>query len=174
MTLTYRQERLLRRADRALTESDPDLASMLSIFAQITAAERLPAWEQLGARLTRALSVLLWPVAAVVFLAFFIADGEIRPATASGAAVRRHTLCLCLKLLGRALAVKRAPGGGQAHVEQVESQAGDPLQEPLEGALIGYLGAQRGRALAHADVTVLELRAQRGTRLACEGDLIRS
>ncbi len=65
MTLSYRQERLLRRADRVLCQSDPDLASMLSIFARITAPERLPAWEQLGARLTRALSVLLWPVAAV-------------------------------------------------------------------------------------------------------------
>ena len=69
MTLTYRQERLLRRADRALSESDPDLATMLSIFARITAAEGLPAWEQLGARLTRALTIALWPVAALVFLA---------------------------------------------------------------------------------------------------------
>ena len=102
MTLTYRQERLLRRADRELSESDPDLASMLSIFARVTAAERLPDWEQLGARLTRALSVLLWPVAAVVFLAFFIADGEIRPARACAAEVRRRTLRLCLKLLRRA------------------------------------------------------------------------
>jgi hypothetical protein len=102
MTLPYRQERLLRRTDRALRESDPHLASMLSIFARITAAERLPAWEQLGARLTRALSALLWPVAAVVFLAFFIADGEIRPATACGAEVRRRALRLCLKLLRRA------------------------------------------------------------------------
>ena len=102
MTLTYRQERLLRRADRALSESDPDLATMLSIFAQISAAEGLPAWEQLGARLTRALTIALWPVAALVFLAYFIADGEIRPATASGAAMRRRALCLCLKLLGRA------------------------------------------------------------------------
>jgi hypothetical protein len=102
MTLSYRQERLLRRADRELSKSDPDLASMLSIFARVTAAERLPDWEQLGARLTRALSVLLWPVAAIVFLAFFIADGEIRPATACGAEVKRRTLRLCLKLLGRA------------------------------------------------------------------------
>jgi hypothetical protein len=103
MTLPYRQERALRRADRALTQSDPELASMLSIFARIASpGESLPAWEQLGERLTRALSVLLWPVAAVVFLAFFIADGEIRPATASGAAVRRRTLRWCLTLLGRA------------------------------------------------------------------------
>jgi hypothetical protein len=102
MTLSYRQERLLRRADRELTESDPDLASMLSIFARIAASDRLPAWEQLGARLTRGLSVLLWPVAALVFLAVFMVDGEIRPATARGAAARRRALRRCLKLLGRA------------------------------------------------------------------------
>ncbi len=38
MTLLYRQERLLRRTDRALCRSDPDLASMLSIFARLAAA----------------------------------------------------------------------------------------------------------------------------------------
>jgi hypothetical protein len=102
MTLSYRQERLLRRADRALSQSDPDLATMLTIFARITATETLPAREQLGARLTRALSLLLWPVAAVAFLVLFMADGEIRPAKAWGAAVRRRALCLCLRLLGRA------------------------------------------------------------------------
>ena len=52
MTLPYRQERLLRRTDRALSRVRPHLASMLSIFARITAAERLPAWEQLRPRLT--------------------------------------------------------------------------------------------------------------------------
>jgi hypothetical protein len=70
--------------------------------------------------------------------------------------------------------VGSAPGGRQAHVEQVESQAGDPLQESLEGALIRYFGAKRGRTGAHAHVAVVELRAQRGTRLASEGNLIRS
>jgi hypothetical protein len=70
--------------------------------------------------------------------------------------------------------VRSALGGRQAHVEQVESQAGDPLQDSLEGALIWYFDAKRGRAGAHADVAVVELRAQRGTRLASEGNLIRS
>jgi len=50
MTLPYRQERLLRRADHALRRSDPDLASMLSIFARLTAAEGMPAREQLRPR----------------------------------------------------------------------------------------------------------------------------
>jgi len=47
MTLPYRQERLVRRADRVLRRSDPDLASMLSIFARLAAAEGMPAREQL-------------------------------------------------------------------------------------------------------------------------------
>ena len=64
MTLPYRQERLLRRTDRALSESDPDLASMLSIFARMTAAEGLPAWEQRRPRLAWVGRAALWPVAA--------------------------------------------------------------------------------------------------------------
>ncbi len=88
MTLPYRQERLLRRTDRALSESDPDLAAMMSIFALITAAERLPAWEQLRPRLSWAWDALLWPVAVVVFLVVFVAGGGSRAATACSAAVR--------------------------------------------------------------------------------------
>jgi hypothetical protein len=59
-----RQERFLRRTDRAIRRSDPDLASMLSIFARITAAERMPAREQLRPRLAWAWRVLLAPVTA--------------------------------------------------------------------------------------------------------------
>lgn len=46
-----RQGRLLRRAERALCRSDPGLASMLSIFTRLAAAERMPAQEQLRPRL---------------------------------------------------------------------------------------------------------------------------
>jgi hypothetical protein len=101
MTLPYRQERLLRRADRALCQSDPDLASMLSIFARITAPERLPAWEQLRPKLTWALNVLLWPVAAAAFLVVFVAGGGSRAATACSVAVSRRVLRLCLNPLRR-------------------------------------------------------------------------
>ena len=101
MTLPYRQERLLRRTDRALSESDPHLASMLSIFARITAAERLPAWEQLRPRLSWAWGALLWPAAVVVFLVVFVAGGGSRAATACSVAVSRRVLRLCLNPLRR-------------------------------------------------------------------------
>jgi hypothetical protein len=111
MSLPYRQERLLRRTDRALSESDPDLAAMLSIFALIAAAERLPAWEQLRPGLTRIWGVLLWPVAAVAFLAVFVAGGGSRAATACGAAVRGRGLRWCLRPPRRAHGVGRGASG---------------------------------------------------------------
>jgi hypothetical protein len=79
MSLPYRQERLLRRADRALCQSDPDLASMLSIFARITASERLPAWEQLRPKAAWARRVLLWPVAAAAFSSSSSPAGALKP-----------------------------------------------------------------------------------------------
>jgi len=94
MTLPYRQERLLRRTERALSASDPDLATMLSIFTRITVAERLPARAQLRSRLTWAWSVLLWPVAAAAFLVVFVAGGGSRAAAACSAAARSRVLLL--------------------------------------------------------------------------------
>ena len=86
MTLAYRQERLLRRADHALRRSDPDLATMLSIFTRLTAAEAMPARERLRPRLPWAWRGLLWLVAAVtfvvVFAVVFAAGGGSRAATA--------------------------------------------------------------------------------------------
>ena len=89
MTLPYSQERLVRRADRVVRRSDPDLASMLSIFAQLTAAEGMPAREQLRPQLHWAWRVLLWPAAAAAFLAVFAAGGGSRAAAACGTAARR-------------------------------------------------------------------------------------
>jgi hypothetical protein len=88
MTLPYRQERVLRRADHALRRSDPYLASMLSIFAQLTMADGMPAGEQLRSQRTWAWRVLLWPGAAAAFLVAFIAGGGARAGRACGAASR--------------------------------------------------------------------------------------
>jgi Protein of unknown function (DUF3040) len=93
MTLPYREERQLRRVDHALRRSDPDLASLLSVFARLNAAEAMPARERLRPHPSWARRVLLWPVAAVAFLvaalAFlvvFAAGGGLTAAMACGAA----------------------------------------------------------------------------------------
>jgi hypothetical protein len=49
MSLPGRQRRRLRRIDAAVCRSDPHLASMLSIFARLTAGEAMPGREQLRA-----------------------------------------------------------------------------------------------------------------------------
>jgi hypothetical protein len=97
MTLPYREERLLRRVDNALRRSDPDLASLLSIFARLNAAEAMPARERLRPQPNWAWRGLLWPVAAVAFLVaalsflvVFAAGGGVAAALACGATpVRR-------------------------------------------------------------------------------------
>ena len=93
MTLPYREERLLRRVDQALRWSDPDLASLLSVFARLNAAEAMPARERLRPQPRWAWRVLLWPVAAVAslvaalaFLVVFAAGGGLTAAMACGAA----------------------------------------------------------------------------------------
>jgi hypothetical protein len=59
-----------------------------------------------------------------------------------------------------------------AHVDELEAEAGDPLQESLQGALIYEASMKRGRAGAHADFAVVELRPQQAARLADESDLV--
>jgi hypothetical protein len=93
MTLPHREERLLLRVDQALRRSDPDLASRLSLFALLNAAEAMPARERLRPRPSWAWRVLLWPaaavaflVAALVFLVVFAAGGGTTAAMACGAA----------------------------------------------------------------------------------------
>jgi hypothetical protein len=104
MTLPYRQERLLRRADYALRRSDPYLASMLSIFAQLTAAEVMPAGEQLRPQQTWPSRVLLWLVAAAALLVVFAVGARARCGRAIGAAFR----ALCQRVSGQP--VKSAAG----------------------------------------------------------------
>jgi hypothetical protein len=90
VTLPYRQGRLLRRAERALCRSDPALASMLSIFARLAEAERMPAWEQLRPRLPWVRRVLRWPAAAAVFLVVSAVGGGSGAVPARGVASSRR------------------------------------------------------------------------------------
>jgi hypothetical protein len=97
MTLLYREERLLRRVDHALRRSDPDLASLLSIFARLNVGEAMPARERLRPQPSWAWRVLLLPLAAVAllvaalaFLVVYAAGGGRAAALACGATpVRR-------------------------------------------------------------------------------------
>ena len=92
----HRQERLLRRVDHALWQSDPDLASMLSIFDRLPAAEAMPAREQLRPQQAWAWAWRgpLWLLAAVTFLIVFTivfaAGGGSKAAMACSAASRRR------------------------------------------------------------------------------------
>jgi len=98
MTLPGRQERLLRRVDRALCRSDPHLASMLSVFARLTAAERMPARERLRPPPARARHVLLRPLAAAVIVVVFAAGG--------GASAVRRAATACMRCAQRVRGVR--------------------------------------------------------------------
>ena len=79
---------------------------MLSIFAQLAAAEAMPAGEQLRSQRTWASRVLLWPAAAAAFLIVLAAGGGTRAARACGAAAR----ALWRRVSGKP--VKSAAGAG--------------------------------------------------------------
>jgi hypothetical protein len=67
-----------------------------------------------------------------------------------------------------------SPGrwGHQAHVDYIESQAVDPLDQPGQRAPIRQFGPEGGAAGPYGDFAVVELRAERGTCLPEKGDLI--
>jgi hypothetical protein len=58
------------------------------------------------------------------------------------------------------------------HVDDFESQGGDPLHEPSESCGIREFGAKGRRALADGYLAVVEFAAQYRARLASESDLI--
>jgi hypothetical protein len=93
MSVPYRQRRLLRRIDHSLRRSDPDLQSMLRIFARLNAGEDMPAWEQLPRAETGSWSSA-WPVdpAPYTGLFFFLS----RPASRQR---RRSPSAACVSAL---------------------------------------------------------------------------
>jgi hypothetical protein len=78
--------RRLRRIDRELRRSDPELASMLAIFTRLNAGEAMPGWEQVRPAPAPAPGwhVLMWPIAGAAFLVVYAAGGGA--STARGAA----------------------------------------------------------------------------------------
>lgn len=55
MSLPSRQQRLVREIDKAVSRSDPRLASMAAIFARLAAGEQMPGREQLQTPASRML-----------------------------------------------------------------------------------------------------------------------
>ena len=67
--------RRLRRIDRELRRSDPELASMLSIFSRLNAGEMMPGWEQMRTPPVLDWHLPLWPMASLAFLIVVAAGG---------------------------------------------------------------------------------------------------
>jgi hypothetical protein len=80
--------RRLRRIDRELRRSDPELASMLGIFARLNADEAMPGWEQVRPPPAPppGWHLLLWPIAGAAFLVVFAAGGGASTARSAAAA----------------------------------------------------------------------------------------
>jgi hypothetical protein len=76
MRMPFRQRRLLRRTDRALRRSDPELAALLSAFSRRHAGARMPAWEQLRPGEAPTWYMMPWPMASG-FLAVWAAAGGL-------------------------------------------------------------------------------------------------
>jgi hypothetical protein len=94
MSLPARQQRLLREIDDAACRSDPQLASMLAVFAELTAGEQMPGREQLQVpRLSRARAALM---AAALAGAMLI----IRAVRACGLALR-SAAAACIRVATR-------------------------------------------------------------------------
>jgi Protein of unknown function (DUF3040) len=87
MGIAYRQRRLLRRIDRALSRSDPELAAMLSMFSRLNASEGMPARGQLRTAAAPGWHLMPWP-AACAMLGTWAGAGELPGEGALAAAAR--------------------------------------------------------------------------------------
>jgi uncharacterized protein YijF (DUF1287 family) len=103
MSLPYRQQWQLRQIDHALRRSDPHLAAMLAIFTRLTASEKVPAVEPLGAPAWRLLAPLL---GVAVIVSAWVARGTRRAGRRMVAGARRLTH-------RPGAQVKRRPAGSQ-------------------------------------------------------------
>jgi hypothetical protein len=99
--------RRLRRIDRELRRSDPELASMLSIFSRLNAGETMPTREQLRRSPVLGWHLLQWPIVSLAFLVVFAAGGGSD--AAHGAAVARG-----VQRTARPRGSVRAVGGARA------------------------------------------------------------
>lgn len=88
MSLTARQQRILKHMESALRVRDPRLTSLFGIFTRLTSHEPMPPWEAITARVVRlARPVVLVPVTLAVLIAV-ITLGVLLPPPHCSAAPR--------------------------------------------------------------------------------------
>ena len=75
-------------------------------------------------------------------------------------------------VLGAAATLAIRWRGYQVHVDYLKPEASDPQYEPGQGCLVGQLSAKGCCVRAYGDLAIIEFRAQCGTRLTGERDLI--
>jgi hypothetical protein len=92
MSLAYGERRQLRNVDRALRRSDPSLAAMLAMFAQLTEPDKPSRREQLRVFWSWVWRLVLGLAAGAAFAMVCVAGGGFgaprRAATAVGGATR--------------------------------------------------------------------------------------
>jgi hypothetical protein len=84
--LPSRQQKLLREIDKAVSRSDPRLASMVAIFARLAAGEQMPGREQLQTPASRMLGAAAI-IAALISRAAGACARQIRLTITAGTAV---------------------------------------------------------------------------------------
>src|SRR6185437_4672294 len=106
-------------------------------------------------------------------------DGSDEEVSSSADVQLEALVALLTDALRAASGHRDAPGrlspgrwGHQAHVDYIESQAVDPLDQAGQRAPIRQFGPEGGAAGPYGDFAVVELRAERGARLPEKSDLI--
>ena len=103
MSLSRRQQRLLKTIDDTVSRSDPYLASMLALFGQLTRGEEMPGGEQLRVPAPRRLWITMLTVSAASAVLIF-------RAAAAGVRIIRFGVAASTAVAGR-LVRDRHPAG---------------------------------------------------------------
>jgi hypothetical protein len=69
MNLCFHEDRTLRRMERSLRRTDPDLAAMLAVFSVFGVGAAMPAHERLQARMSALRGPLILAIAGLTILA---------------------------------------------------------------------------------------------------------
>jgi hypothetical protein len=160
-----------------LSWTDAEQTQAIDRSHRIGQAEPVTAWRIIAAQtIDPRIAELIDSKAGLAARALDGSDEEV----SSSADVQLEALVALLTDALRASSGHRdAPGrlspgrwGYQAHVDYIESQAVDPLDQAGQRAPIRQFGPEGGAAGPYGDFAVVELRAERGACLPEKSDLI--